>query len=107
MCRRLVRLFAWAYVEYFWTTSDQGVDLGPILHLVAVALGFDLALDPVAVLGALHANKELTGGLLLRRFEQNVKGGLEEIARTEVRVKELIGTWDNSLRELGERTEAG
>ena len=100
----LGRLLGWAYIETAWNaqvTNRPGWTLSAdsLAILASIQMGLPATTNPINVLSAILTNSSLYSMLLLNRFEQTVKGGLEHINNMETR----LSTWEAQLNATEER----
>ncbi|MGB8409124.1 MAG: hypothetical protein WCE58_04350 [Gallionella sp.] len=103
--QRLGLLLGWAYIETVWNSQVTGrttIELsGPdFAEIAAMQMGLPENVNEKDVLTAVFTHSTLNSTLLLNRFEQSVKGGLEQINGMETR----LSGWEQRLNATEDRT---
>jgi hypothetical protein len=102
--RRLGLLLGWAYFESAWysqTTGRQSLELSgsQLARLAGIQLGLPDNASELDVITAIFTHSTLISNIVLHRFEQGVKGGLEQINKLDAR----IANWETHFGEIESR----
>ena len=96
--RLLARFTGWACIESYWTSQNNSfAPYGARAKLAAIVLNINPDLSEGEILSVLHTHRELLAGLLLDRFESQVKGGLNTIVSIEKNIEGKITSWEGRL----------
>ncbi|MBI3478891.1 MAG: hypothetical protein HY016_00800 [Nitrosomonadales bacterium] len=108
--QRLGLLLGWAYIETVWNAQVTGrtswaLNGAELASLAAIQMGLPEHLNEKDSLTAIFTHSTLISSLLMNRFEQSVKGGLEKINGMETR----LSGWEqrlNATEDLTNNAEA-